>query len=311
MSPRASAPGKLFLSGEYAVLEGAPAVVTAVDRRATAFVVERPPPRSPVLDAVARAVRRYLAQRTDTETALPPVRAASDSFAERRQKLGLGSSAAVAAAACGALFEWAGLSIETHREQIFEIARAAHAEAQGGEGSGADVAAAVLGGSMIYAMDNPAIPIAISGLETVFVWTGRSASTVELLGQIRALEAHDQARYRDHIDAMVEQALAIADAYRRGEPQQIVELTARYGDQMSRLGKAAGAPIVTPEHAAVAELARDCEGGAKPSGAGGGDVAMAAFHSAGSATMFRELCHKRGLRVLDLSLGAPGLRAGS
>ena len=32
---RASAPGKLFLLGEYAVLEGAPAMLTAVDRRVT------------------------------------------------------------------------------------------------------------------------------------------------------------------------------------------------------------------------------------------------------------------------------------
>nr|MBA3501924.1 hypothetical protein [Deltaproteobacteria bacterium] len=32
----ATAPGKLILTGEYAVLDGAPAIVTAVDRRAVA-----------------------------------------------------------------------------------------------------------------------------------------------------------------------------------------------------------------------------------------------------------------------------------
>ena len=32
----ATAPGKLILTGEYAVLDGAPAVVVAVDRRAVA-----------------------------------------------------------------------------------------------------------------------------------------------------------------------------------------------------------------------------------------------------------------------------------
>jgi phosphomevalonate kinase len=34
----ASAPGKLVLAGEYAVLDGAPAIVMAVDRRAVVSV---------------------------------------------------------------------------------------------------------------------------------------------------------------------------------------------------------------------------------------------------------------------------------
>jgi len=36
----ASAPGKVVLSGEYAVLDGAPAVCMAVDRRARVFVTD-------------------------------------------------------------------------------------------------------------------------------------------------------------------------------------------------------------------------------------------------------------------------------
>ncbi|MDH3305214.1 MAG: hypothetical protein OEM92_08415, partial [Gammaproteobacteria bacterium] len=36
----ASAPGKLVLCGEYAVLDGAPAVCMAVDRRATVTVTD-------------------------------------------------------------------------------------------------------------------------------------------------------------------------------------------------------------------------------------------------------------------------------
>ena len=38
MNVRTSAPGKVILSGEYAVLDGAPAVVMAVDRRARVSV---------------------------------------------------------------------------------------------------------------------------------------------------------------------------------------------------------------------------------------------------------------------------------
>ena len=38
MSERISAPGKVFLAGEYAVLEGYPALVAGIDRRIHAAV---------------------------------------------------------------------------------------------------------------------------------------------------------------------------------------------------------------------------------------------------------------------------------
>ena len=51
--PTVSAPGKLFLIGEYGVLEGQPAVVAAVDRRVVGRLVPDLAPASPL---VARAV---------------------------------------------------------------------------------------------------------------------------------------------------------------------------------------------------------------------------------------------------------------
>ena len=54
---RASAPGKVFLLGEYAVTEGATALVAAVDRRAEARWASDPPPASAVVAAVLEAAR--------------------------------------------------------------------------------------------------------------------------------------------------------------------------------------------------------------------------------------------------------------
>jgi phosphomevalonate kinase len=307
MSTAATAPGKLFLAGEYAVLEGAPAVVTAVDRRAVATLADRPPPPSPVLDAVQRAVGRFLSRQPQAPADLPPVRADSDALAQGRRKLGLGSSAAVAASACGVLFEWAGLPIDEHRRQILDIARAAHTEAQRGRGSGADVAASVLGGTIAYAMDTEPIAVAPHGLELVFVWTGRSATTVELIDRVRALESADPIAYRERIDALVELAIALAAAYDRADGREIIELTNGYREAMAVLGDSAGAPIVSAEHASIAELAAQSGGAAKPSGAGGGDVAVALFVDPAAASRFRGECTNRGLRVLEVAHGAPGL----
>jgi len=305
----ASAPGKLFLSGEYAVLEGAPAVVTAVGRRALASITTTPPPRSPVLDAVRVAVRRFLERRDLPAAELPHVRADSSALAHARHKLGLGSSAAVAAAACGTLFEWAGLRIDEHREQVLSIARSAHAEAQGGAGSGADVAASVLGGTLVYTMDGTPESIPLAAVEPVFVWTGRSSSTTALLGAVRELDTADPVAYREPIDRLIDLARELAAAYRDGDAPAIVALTERYREALQLLGSAARVEIVNEDHRQIARLAGDCGGAAKPSGAGGGDVAVAVFADRSAAELFRERCGGHGLVLLDVALGAVGLTA--
>jgi phosphomevalonate kinase len=304
-----SAPGKLFLSGEYAVLEGAPALVTAVDRRAHAWTSASRPPPSPVLDAVARAVGRFLEERGSSAGSLPPVRADSSAFSRERRKLGLGSSAAVAAAACGALFEWADLDIDAHRDDILAIARRAHAQAQAGAGSGADVAAAVLGGTIIYSIEGVSESIALAGIEPVFVWTGKSASTTELIAAVRALGSADPAAYRASMDALIELASASTEAFRSGASDAIVDLTRRYGEAMAALGRAARADIVVEQHELISRLARDCGGAAKPSGAGGGDVAVAVFADGSGAKRFRDTCHSSRLHLLEVETGQPGLAA--
>src|SRR5215813_3105192 len=52
----ATAPGKLILTGEYAVLDGAPAIVVAVDRRAVARRNATPRGSSPFLVSVAAEI---------------------------------------------------------------------------------------------------------------------------------------------------------------------------------------------------------------------------------------------------------------
>lgn len=151
----ATAPGKLILTGEYAVLDGAPALVIAVDRRVAA---RREPGTvsSPFLLAVARELaQRYGA---DSTAALAALEIAVDSTAfyassDCTQKLGLGSSAAVTVAATA-------LALTAHhgtldRDEVLAVALAAHANAQGAKGargSGADIAAAVYGGAIAFTM---------------------------------------------------------------------------------------------------------------------------------------------------------------
>jgi phosphomevalonate kinase len=77
---------------------------------------------------------------------------------------------------------------------------------------------------------------------------------------------------------------------------------------MQALGEAAGASIVNDKLAAVRDLALRSGGAAKPSGAGGGDVALALFTDPDSTDLFRAGCARAGIEVLSLLLGASGER---
>src|SRR5215831_414462 len=95
----ATAPGKLILTGEYAVLDGAQAIVVAVDRRAVARRNATPRGSSPFLVAVAEEIAARRGASDPAARAALEISVDSTAFYNRAQKLGLGSSAAVTVAA--------------------------------------------------------------------------------------------------------------------------------------------------------------------------------------------------------------------
>jgi len=188
---RSVSPGKMILLGEYAVLEGSPALVCAVDRFAEVqlerrgegpFDVAAPSIgiARTVFTVSDRGIVRFLD--TDDQTRkqlgffrmvfefvwhyfrscgknLPPVSVSIDTGAFYSQalksKLGFGSSAAMTVALTAALLDVddAFSSIgEEKRNRIFRLALSAHRKAQGNLGSGVDIAASTFGGVLRYEM---------------------------------------------------------------------------------------------------------------------------------------------------------------
>ena len=128
-----TAPGKLFFAGEYGVLHGGTAVVAAVNRRVVARFVPGAAPSTLVVAEAIAAVRAHCAT---TGVSFPDGAPGIDSasLSDGGQKLGLGSSAAVAAAAVGVLLEAAGFDVAAERWLTFLFADRAHRAAQGGRG---------------------------------------------------------------------------------------------------------------------------------------------------------------------------------
>jgi phosphomevalonate kinase len=320
MSVIASAPGKVMIAGEYAVLSGAHALVLAVGARARASVWAREADRSAAAandspGAVTLPPEVLLTQR-EAERALgvDPMQLTIDTSALREgdRKLGLGSSAAGAVAAAAAIFASGGIDPAGARRRIFDAALAGH-RAIAPNGSGADVASAAFGGLVRYRRDGDEVEIETRAmprsLRAWLVWTGTPVRTSELVERVRALAARDAASHGAAIEAIRSAAVELERAMVKDDAYAIVSATRAHHDAMRVLGERADAPIVTPALARLAEIARAHGGASKPSGAGGGDVAVAFLPSATDVASLRAELARADLRLLDLPLGDDGARS--
>lgn len=308
-----SAPGKMMVIGEYAVLQGAPCVVAAVDVRVRLRQLQNPVPEPfwATLPPEASAARE-LAEKEVGAVDAALMLDVSD-LRSGAQKLGVGSSAAAAAAAAGFVFSAAGhdLGDEATKQRVFECAIAGH-RAVAPRGSGADVSACTLGGFVRFVRESAeratATPLTFpAGPVTRVVWTGKQVRTSDMLDRIEALRQRDAALLAARMEALSACAADFVAAVECGEVAAILAGLSEYGRRMGELGDAAGAPIVEQTLARIAALAQAAGGAAKPSGAGGGDVALAMFPDPESAERFSVACGAAQLSVLPMRLGERGV----
>ena len=307
-----------MLSGEYVVLDGVVALVAAVDRRLVAIGSPRSDDGSThrADDSPGRSGLRpeALLARKRAEAALGPtdmtlrVDPTALQNADGTKKLGLGSSSAASASAAAAVVAWHGEDPAERREDIFDWALAGH-RAIAPEGSGADVAAATHGGIVRYRID--ARPKSVSwprGLEVAVVWTGTPARTSDLVAAVKSFASASPNGYAETMAGLRAAAISFCDSFVAGDVRASIDAAGEHGRAMSRLGRAANAPIVTDALAHTAALAESCGGASKPSGAGGGDVALAFFDDPDRLAAFREACARDSLMLVDARLGAEGVR---
>lgn len=309
-----SAPGKLFLVGEYAVLEGAPAVVAAIDRRVTGRHVAGASPSSPLIAETIRVVRDHVGGRLPEGA--PQLDSSTLLVGDR--KLGLGSSAAAAAAAVGAMLSAAGDDLGQSNALAFKLAYLAHRSAQGGRGSGADVAAAVFGGLIRYSRPSAGDPaadpvigtIASLPVELVVFSTGSPSPTVDHLRAVERLAARDPSLHATRMSGLRMAAETFVGACEAGDAGGLIAAADAAGAELDALGRDADFPIVIPALGFAAKLARDLGGAAKPSGAGGGDVGVAFFADADSAAAFSSRVPPLGVEILSIRITTRGLDRG-
>ncbi len=335
----ASAPGKLVLTGEYAVLEGASAIVLALDRRAcvtlhasvaNAYVIDAPDLgihgaaggldgqnhlHWSNVDAVGverLALVASVIEAMASDGALPKFRAALDtrtffSTAREHSKFGLGSSAALAVALAGAIRAHAGRGAPSVARLI-----AAHRRMQGGRGSGLDIAASLTGGAIVYRLcaEQPQItPVRWpDGLLFSCVWSGKAASTGVFLRGLAAWRERAAVRHAALMRELTMCAAAAAAAFADNMVDALLEAISAYAAGLARLGAASGLDIVSAEHRVIAAIAAACGVVYKTCGAGGGDIGIALTVDAERLQAFRQRVAQAGLQTLDVQLDPCGLR---
>ncbi len=353
----ASAPGKVFAIGEYAVVSGGPAVIATVTRRLRARVhtrsgtgqlvvhngehtarcalaaerIDALPPATRFVAAAALVSARALALdavdlEVETESALDPGTA----------KTGLGGSAAATAATVRAIF---GLVEGRSGVAAGEGARVAagvyaHRLVQGG-GSAADVIASTVGGLVwTESLDGSDVPADIAAaaarvyageppiyerlalpapLRLEVVSTGKSCATGPRVARYSALAFGSPrlaafASLREWTDGMRAAVETFRDACRLADAGMLRVALRAAAALLSRLGAVAAVPVYTPELRRACAIAAELRSAAaKPSGAGGGDCAIAVVAPA-ERDELRARWQRAGLTPLALDLDHDGAR---
>ena len=291
-----SAPGKVYLFGEHAVVYGEPAVPCAIERRARVTVEARDDDRVSVraddltLDGFTVAWGGGTDDRPDVDVPTPLVEAAMgyvDGAIERAREVadapdvgfdvtvesdiplgaGLGSSAAVVVAGIDAATR--ELGVELDPAEIADLAYRVEYEVQEGQASRADTFCSAMGGAVRVQGDDCRRIDDVPNLPFVVGYDGGSGDTGELVAGVRALK-EEYAFAEDTVEAIGDVVRSGETALEGGDLEEVGRLMDFNHGLLSALGVSARSLDT------MVWAAREADAlGAKLTGAGGGGCVVA------------------------------------
>ena len=273
----ASAPGSLMLMGEHAVLHGRRALVSSVNQRLTVTLTPRTDQQLEIRSALGCHVTSLEQPETHSKfrfilaaaAALPVVSSGLtiEVAAEFSDQIGFGSSAAVTVATVAALRQFDGLAPDPRA--IFLSARDIVRSVQG-RGSGADVAASVYGGIVLYRADPLELePISATHPLTA-VYSGSKLPTPEVIRIVEERRKQQPEQFEVLFDLMDRCSTEAAQAASQGDDKAVGALLDLGQGVMESMG------VSNDALDAIIRALRLDPGitGAKISGSGLGDYAI-------------------------------------
>lgn len=333
----ARAPGKLMLAGEYAVLrpQGGRALAVALPegvevtarpspggwelareegglvwREAIGQQGEPPPEALRFVHAALQSSRR-----SPAIAQLAPLRLGTrqlGALGTGAQKPGVGGSASATVATCAVLAAAAGETCPP--EMLLERALAAHREAQGGRGSGYDVATIIYGGLVDYQrLDEREAKVERrrwpASFSIVAGYSGDSASTRALLVRVDAVASAHPAAFAAELAALGEPVGELSRALVDAAPTAIADAVRDCHARLAAWDRKHALGIVTPAIEALLELARAVDVPCKIAGGGGGDSVVALHDDPQRLARLRQRWHDAGFAAFDPMVCPEGVRA--
>jgi phosphomevalonate kinase len=286
----------VVLSGAYAVLEGSPAIVAAVDR----YVVADTALDTNFITDEVRASGLAKIPWFDARALRAPER-----------KLGLGSSAAILVASLAAdlLSRHGDMGDAALAESVSRQALIAHGKVQP-LGSGVDVIASCFGGVLEAQRQDGSLvhhPVSLPLALHIEIWVAPTAcDTSSMLSQLRQFRRDHHQLYSDRLAAQAEASEQASAAAQLGDARRFIAALAAQRFALEALGRDAALNIVTREVSALAAMAAEESAAVLPAGAGGGDIAIFAGLCPPSARL-RRLLTSHNHEPLSLNLGARGV----
>ena len=317
---KVSAPGKLMLFGEHAVVYGKPCIVTAVDQRIWVSV-QKLAKQEISIEAPGVGISNYkknikkLGIGRDIPKGVKFIEFAVKNFKNKYKllsglkittksgfssKFGFGSSSAVTVAVLKAISELSRIKLSNN--ELFDLVYKSVLEVQG-VGSGFDLAAAIWGGTLYFVTGGKKIvPLRTGKLPLVVGYTGVKADTATLVRKVASLYEANGKMVGKIFEAMEEIVESAKKALSKRNYGQLGELMNLNQGLLDSLG------VSTRLLSGLIFAARETGAyGAKISGAGGGDC-MIAFVDPKRRNKVESAIKVAGGTILNVKTEAEGVR---
>jgi mevalonate kinase len=313
-----SAPGKIILFGEHAVVHGKPCIVSAVDARMRVFLKKRKGNKI-FLNSPDLNLKNYFISIDDldkpTEKEVRFVLTAIKNFFEKYKvkrgleiktksefsmEFGLGSSSAVTVATIKALSEF--FEIKMENKELFDLAYKTILDIQG-VGSGFDLAAAIYGGILYFVTGGKLIEkIKVGDIPLVIGYTGIKADTATLVKMVNRKLKENPKKIKKIFDEIKKIVNLARIEIENKNWRKVGELMNLNQDLLRKL------EVSSKKLENLIKAALDSGAyGAKLSGAGGGDC-MIAIADRENFKNIKEAIKKAGGEIIEVKVPAEGVK---